>query len=511
MFVVTSAEMRKLDQYVIEQIGIPSMVLMENAGSAIAREVERFWRERAANSSQPAHWLILAGSGNNGGDGVVAARHLAEVGFRVTILYVKDPASLRGDAARQRDAAQHLGIPSLVYGSDAIDWTTYDGIVDALLGTGSQGPPRGPYADLIRAANESGLPIIAIDIPSGLDADTGQTFDPCIRAVKTVALAFLKRGLVQYPGREAAGEVAVARIGIWPQFADQFAVKCFLLGEEFFEQHFAISPHLPRRADAHKGTYGHVLVCAGSLPMSGAGLLCAKAALRAGCGLVTWAVPDRLLPALIGHLPEVMLAAISDGWAGPTSADELLQLMRGCSAAVIGPGMGRFPGDSTWLRTIWEGSDCPLVLDADALNMLADAGDFSTWSKRRAPTILTPHPGEMARLAKMTTSEVQGNRIECARSYAVRHQLTLVLKGGGTVVATKDETVYINPAGNAGMATGGSGDVLAGMIGSLLAQGFSAEQAACLGVWLHATAGDRAAARRHAAYSLIAGDIVEEL
>ncbi|WP_126426863.1 NAD(P)H-hydrate dehydratase [Brevibacillus marinus] len=512
MYIVTADEMRKLDQYVIEQIGIPAVALMENAGAAVAREVAAFSRQRGwLRPDRPPHWLFLIGKGNNGGDGIVAARHLLESGFAVTLLYAIPPAELRGEAALQRDAAQRLGIPALVYGDGEVDWQAYDGIVDALLGTGSQGSPRGPYGDLIRQANASGLPILAVDIPSGLDADTGRTHDPCIRASKTIALAFLKRGLVQWPGREAAGELCVAPIGIAPQLAARFGVSSFLLDESFFRSHFAIDPALPRTADSHKGTYGHLLVCAGSLAMSGAGILCAKAALRTGCGLVTWAAPEPLVPALIGLIPEAMLAAIPGGWAAPASAAALVDLLRGRDAAVIGPGLGRFADDTKWLRTLWEESACPLVLDADALNMLAAAADFPAWPKRTAATILTPHPGEMARLTGLSVREVQANRIQLARGYAVEHQVTVVLKGAGTVVAAPDGTVYVNLTGNPGMATGGSGDVLAGMIGSLLAQGMPATAAACLGVWLHGTAGDRAAASRGGAYSLVAGDIIDAL
>ncbi len=512
MHVVTAEEMRKLDEYVIREIGIPAVVLMENAGSAIAREVVAYSRNAGwERPDRPPRWLILAGKGNNGGDGLVAARHLTEQGYQVTIVYAVPAKGLVGDAAFQRDVAERLQIPVMVYGAAPIEWSAYDGIVDALLGTGSSGAPRGAYAALIREANASGLPIIAADIPSGLDPDTGMIHDPCIRAVRTVALAFLKRGLVQPPGAEAAGVVSVAPIGIWPSLAESFGVRTFLLGEAVMRQRLGVDPALARRMDTHKGTYGHVLVCAGSKRMSGAGLLCAKAALRAGCGLVTWAVPDGLLPHLIGQLPEAMLAALPGEEHNRHTLPVLVELANSRDAAVAGPGLGRFDGDAEWLRGLWEQVDCPLVLDADALNMLADAGDVSAWPRRQAPVILTPHPGEMARLAKVSTAAVQRDRIGIALAYARRHGVTLVLKGARTVVATPEGTVYVNPTGNPGMATGGAGDVLAGIIGSLLAQGLTAEQAACLGVWLHGAAGDRAAANRQGPYSLLAGDIIEAL
>ncbi|MFM1655483.1 NAD(P)H-hydrate dehydratase [Brevibacillus sp. B_LB10_24] len=511
MYVLTAEEMRKLDEHTIKAIGLPAIVLMENAGAAVAREVERFSRESGlARPGRSARWAVLAGKGNNGGDGLVAARHLIESGMEATVIYAVSPEQLSGDAGFQRDLASRLGVPTQTYGRAPIDWHSYDGIVDALIGTGSKGAPRGSYAELIRAANESGLPIISVDIPSGLDPDTGRVHDPCIRAARTVALAFLKRGLVQQPGAETAGQVAVGQIGIWPDLARQFGIHTYLLGERLFREEFGLDPALPRKPDSHKGTFGHLLVCAGSRQMSGAGLLCSKAALRAGSGLVTWAVPDELLPALIGRVPEVMLSGIPGTGHDLQNVQSLLQLFTDRDAAVIGPGLGRFSGDAKWLRLLWEKSDCPLVLDADALNMLADA-DFAAWPRRGGEVILTPHPGEMSRLAGATTAEVQQNRIEVAKSYALRHHVVVVLKGAGTVVAAPDGAVYINPTGNPGMATAGSGDVLAGVIGSLAAQGFQASLAACLGVWLHGAAGDRAAAKRHDQGSLIAGDIIEEL
>ncbi|NGQ95864.1 NAD(P)H-hydrate dehydratase [Brevibacillus sp. SYP-B805] len=512
MYLVTADEMRKMDEHTIFSLGIPAVALMENAGCQVAREVEAFSRTMMPSRSQGApHWAILVGKGNNGGDGLVAARHLIDSGIEVTVVYAQDPDTLVGEAAIQRDAARKLGIRQAVYGADPIEWGRFDGIVDALLGTGSSGAPRGQVASLIRDANQSGLPILSVDIPSGLDPDTGQIHEPCIKAAKTVALAFLKRGLAQYPGREMAGEITVANIGIPRQLAERFQVAVHLLTPQVFEQRFGLDTTLPRRPDTHKGTYGHLLVCAGSQAMSGAGILACRAALRAGCGLVTWAAPATLMPSLIGHVPEAMLLGIQEGWTYPQAVERLLAAIRQRQAAVIGPGLGRFPGDTAWLRTLWEQTDTPLLLDADALNMLADAADFAAWPQRTAPVVLTPHPGEMARLCGVSTAEIQRNRIEVARHFAQKHRVLLVLKGAATVIASPDGDAYVNPTGNPGMATGGSGDVLAGIIGSLLAQGYEAKAAACLGVWLHGAAGDRAAAGRKGMFSLIAGDLIEAL
>jgi NAD(P)H-hydrate epimerase len=501
--------MRKIDSYAINQIGIPGLVLMENAGRAVAEEIMRM----APVSGK--RWLILAGKGNNGADGLVAARHLMEAGWLPTVVYAADPSTLTGEAAIQRDIAFRLGVRCFRYnGMDSVDWREYDGIVDALLGTGSGGAPRGAYAELITQANRCGLPIVAVDIPSGLDADTGEVYDPCIRAAKTVALAFKKRGLIQFPGAAHAGEVVVRSIGIPARVADEHGINTFELDENVLKARLGVDPAAKRAPDAHKGTYGHVLVAAGSRPMSGAGLLSATAALRGGCGLVSWALPISVAPALTGRQPELMLAGVEDGGSGDWSAvpaQAVLAHASGKQALVIGPGMGRWDGDSAWLREIWEGCASPLVMDADALNMLANAPDFQDWPRRSAPTILTPHPGEMARLAKLSTTDVQRDRIGLARSFAIQNGVTLVLKGARTVCASPTGDVFINVTGNPGMATAGAGDVLAGLIGSLLAQGFSAEQAAAFGVYRHGAAGDRAAAKRPAPGSLIAGDIIAEL
>lgn len=564
MFIVTAEQMRAVDEHTIHQLGIPAASLMENAGRAIAEEVIKLCREGQeagglADSGQlgysnkgysskgdawRAHtgpgdrqgcggdiiadsalvmerpgdqqWYMLIGKGNNGGDGLVAARHLVEAGLGVTLVYADAPDALRGEAAVQRDAAAQLGIPALVHGREAVDFSRCTGIVDALLGTGSRGAPRGAYAALIKAANDSGKPIVSADVPSGLDADTGEVYEPCIQARVTVCLALLKRGLVQYPGASAAGRIVVRAIGIPARLAPEHGPSVRLLTDEVLRGALRVDTGRLRAPDGHKGTYGHVLLAAGSLPMSGAGLLSAKASLRAGCGLATWALPAPLLPHVIGTVPELMLAAAADGDSGEwnaASADALLRLAESRDVLATGPGLGRFKGDTDWLRRLWQHTDRPLVIDADALNMLADAGPHGPrdWGKRSAATILTPHPGEMGRLLGMSTQEVQRDRIGHAAQYAREQGVTLVLKGARTVIATPSGEAYINTTGYAGMATGGAGDVLTGIIAGLLAQGLSAEQAATFGVYLHGQAAERAALLRGDPSSLLAGDIIDAL
>ncbi|EGG38610.1 bifunctional ADP-dependent NAD(P)H-hydrate dehydratase/NAD(P)H-hydrate epimerase [Paenibacillus sp. HGF5] len=582
MYVVTSEQMRALDNYTIRRIGIPAIALMENAGKAIAEEVLKLCLERHGGSQLPStavartsgsdqaylpedercdrrtslsgyssgaegpstgndrviemsrpspivdgdarlptalaeqeHWLILVGKGNNGGDGVVAARHLRDAGISVTLLYAAEPSALAGEAAVQRDAAAALGIPALVHGRAAVDYGAYTGIVDALLGTGATGAPRGAYAALIQAANDSGLPIVSADIPSGLDADTGARHEPCISAAVTVCLAFLKRGLVQYPGAGAAGRVVVRSIGIPASLCRELGVSTHLLTPHVLRTELGADVSRRRAPDGHKGTYGHVLTVGGSRTMSGAGLLASRAALRAGCGLVTWALPASLVLPLTGASPEVMLAPATEEESGgcwnEASAEQVLALAKSRDVLAVGPGLGRFEGDARWLRRLWEEWEGPLVVDADALNMLSAAGDFGAWKPRAAATVLTPHPGEMSRLLGIPTAELQRDRIGAAAGFATGHGVTLVLKGAHTVVASPDGQTYINTTGTSGMATGGTGDVLTGIIAGLLAQGHAGPSAAALGVWLHGRAGERAARHRGHPASVIAGDVIEAL
>lgn len=546
MYLVTAEQMRRLDGETIQRLGIPAIALMENAGRVIAEEIVALCRRRggegcrnaaewedAGKDAAPAsaafqvsadhaltldnaaaeRWFILVGKGNNGGDGLAAARYLRESGIAVTLIYAVPPESLSGEAALQRDAAAAVGLPAVVYGRDRLDLAECSGILDALLGTGAAGAPRGAYAELIAAANSSGKVIVSADIPSGLNADTGETHEPCIHASVTVCLAFLKRGLLQYPGAGAAGHVKVRAIGIPTSLAFNSGVQVRLLTPEVLHAHLGVDLARRRSPEGHKGTYGHVLLAAGTLRMSGAGLLSARAALRAGCGLVTWALPQKLLPSIIGSAPELMLADVGgneDGTWQAGSVSELLKLSKERDVLAVGPGLGRFKADTEWLRNLWEGTDCPLVIDADALNILAEA-DYKGWASRRHPVILTPHPGEMARLANITTAEVQRDRIGLAMDYAKEHGIKLVLKGAHTVIATPEGQAYVNTTGHPGMGTGGAGDVLTGIISSLLAQGLNATQAAAFGVYLHGLAGERAARQRSNPAAIIAGDIIEAL
>ncbi|WP_209863588.1 NAD(P)H-hydrate dehydratase [Paenibacillus shirakamiensis] len=535
---ISSAQMRTLDEQTIQEIGLPAAVLIENAGRAIAAEVVRFcldqkvhkvnrggqgrlqrriWDEYPNGVSNPnslelEHWLVLVGKGNNGADGIAAARYLVDSGLCVTLLYATSEQEMSIETLAQAAIAQKLGIPSKLYGRDDLAYGQFTGIIDALLGTGSRGNPRGNVAEMIDQANLTGLPIMCADIPSGVDADTGALYHPCIQARVTLCLGVLKAGLTQYPGAHAAGTVVVRSIGIPAKLAANVKPAGFVLTDEILERELGVDPARLRDSDGHKGTYGHVLVAAGSSTMSGAGLLASKAALRAGCGLATWALPEALAPHVAGAVPELMLAPVggSMGW-GAAAAHEVLRLLETRDVLAVGPGLGRFEEEGAFLRALWEGAPRPLVVDADALNILAAAGGLAAWKRRESATILTPHPGEMARLAGVSTAEVQRDRLGLARAFALEHGITLVLKGSRTVVAAPDGRIFVNTTGTPGMATGGAGDVLTGIIAGQLAQGLSAEQAAAFGVHLHGLAGERAAALRNSPASLLAGDIIEQL
>lgn len=547
MNLATAQQRRRLEEKAMEGGLLTAATLMENAGRALAEAVYRFalghelegpYARRLpgspgtgavrscrsgvhtiSNSGEVRPWAILTGKGRNGGDGLAAARHLALLGVPARIVYSAPPEQLDEEAVRQRRLLHKLPAAlqpdEQVYEPGAIDWNGFGGIVDALLGTGTvSGPLREPVASLIREANGSGLPIVSADLPSGVEPDTGAVSDPCIQASATVAFGLAKIGLAQYPGAGMAGDVLVAPIGASLDAAALGLPAVHMLSERVLRNALGEEPDDRRQADSNKGTYGHVLTAAGSRLMSGAGLLCATAALRSGAGLVTWALPDRMAEAVIGLRPELMLAALKDGGSGGWQEVDPVELASAAAemdSLVIGPGLGKLPPG--WLRRLWEAlpESLPLVLDADALNHLAAEKHFASWPRRQGGVVLTPHPGEMSRLTGWSTPEVQRNRIEAARRYASGHGVTLVLKGVRTVIAAPDGTCFVNPTGNAGMATGGTGDVLAGIIGSLLAQGKSPAAAAALGVWRHGAAGDRAAAARRSPASLIAGDLIEHL
>lgn len=497
--VLTAAEMREVDRAAAEQ-GAPPAVLMENAGEALAAEAIR-------QAGRTGRFLVLCGQGNNGGDGMVAARKLAAAGREVRVELVVPPEALKGEPARNARALRASGV-SIAPVPATLRVLPGDVVVDALLGTGLNRAPDSAYADCIgriSAWQAAGARVVSADIPSGLHADTGRPFVPCVRADATVSFGFLKLGQVLEPGASICGELVVAEIGIPGAAASVLKEpRVYLL-----EESDAIARLPTRSADSHKGSYGHTLVVAGSWGKTGAAALAALGALRAGAGLVSVATrPEAMVP-VMAHAPEMMgHALVSEGGLGLGDLSTLLELSKGKSSIVIGPGIPRSEETPKLLAELLEQLSTSVVLDADGLNALA--AEPGLLDRARPPLLLTPHPGEMARLTGRTVAQVQEDRVGAARELATAHHAVVVLKGARTLIAREDGTVFVNPTGNAGMATGGTGDVLSGMCGALLGQGLSPEDAAVVAVYAHGLAGDLMA-RRKGLLGLVATDLLEGL
>jgi NAD(P)H-hydrate epimerase len=517
MKAVTGAEMRAIDRRATEEYGIPSLLLMEHAALRVAEEAEAMLRASGGRLIR-----IVAGKGNNGGDGLAAARLLHLRGVAVSVALIADPASLQGDARANLEIVQRMGIPlaagirqpaassearapATLPAADGL--LTADLILDALLGTGVRGAATGDAAAAIEAMNGAEAPILAVDLPSGLDADTGQTPGPCVRAARTVTFALPKRGLLLYPGRKHAGEIVVGDIGIPRPLLEDPAIRCEAITREVAARRLPARP-----ADGHKGTFGRVFLLAGSPGLTGAATLSSEAALRVGAGLVTLGVPRSLNAILEAKLTEAMTLPLPETESGAHTIDawdEIAERALSADVVAVGPGVGRHPRTVDLVLRVLRERRGALVVDADGLNAIADAGEGAAWA---APdqVILTPHPGEMARLLGTKTEEVQSNRLATAERAASRFGCTVVLKGAGTIVAAPDGRLWIGPAGIAALATGGTGDVLTGVVAGLLAQGVSPVDAAVAGVFLHTRAGERLAARVGDA-GVLAGDLLTEL
>jgi ADP-dependent NAD(P)H-hydrate dehydratase / NAD(P)H-hydrate epimerase len=469
----TAEEMRAREAEA-ERSGTSTRELMERAGRALTAA--------ALHLAPPeGRFVVLCGPGNNGGDGLVAARHLAQAGRQVLVILVADPARLKSDPAANLEALRAMG-GSATGTLEQFSPRPGDVAVDALLGTGLDRPPEGALADAIHALwkwRALGVRVLSADLPSGLQSDTGIAFRPCVRADATVAFGGLKIGEALEPGASLCGDLSVADIGLSADRASTGVVE-----EE------DVRACLPeRRADSHKGSYGHLLVVAGSRGRSGAAALAGQAALRSGVGLVTVATPNDALSDVLGHAPELMGVGLDDEKPlGPFHLEELLAAAEGKDALVIGPGIPRGKKTHLLLADLLQRFPGPVLLDADALNALE--GRLDVLGAAQGPLLLTPHPGEMARLSGFSVAEIQSNRVEVARSFARAHRVVLVLKGARTVVALPDGRVGVNPTGNPGMATGGSGDVLSGVCGALLAQGLAPADAATVATFAHGLAGD---------------------
>lgn len=508
MKILTAQQMQEIDRQTIVEIGIPGIVLMENAGHSVAAEIiQRF----SPPGGRPRA-LILSGKGNNGGDGYVVARHLLNKGWHVQTLILAERYAIKGDAAVHLSALEKCGGQvDFVCDEDGLrEILTASGeftvLVDALFGTGLAKPLQGLYLQAVQWLNQQPLPVVAVDIPSGIDASTGQILGSAVNATLTVAFAFAKVGHVSYPGAGLVGELVTADIGIPERVAAHASAHCLLVDAAEARRLLPV-----RSRDGHKGNFGHLLVVAGSMGKCGAAVMAAESGLRGGAGLVTLACPQSAQPIIASQLVEVMTAPLADfhGEASLQAFNDLLALAAGKQALAIGPGLGVGEETGGLIRRLLQDSDLPMVIDADGLTALCGHTHILGRQKDRQ-LILTPHPGEMARLTGLSTAEIQADRFAVAKDFAVRHRVVLVLKGARTLTVSPEGQVHINSTGHAGLASGGMGDVLTGLIGSLLAQGLSALDAAILGVYLHGLAADRLLATFGDA-GLLATDVMYEI
>ena len=507
MRILNADQMREADRRTIEDIGIPSLVLMENAGRQVVAAMESFFDDLAEQRV-----AILSGKGNNGGDGFVVARTLYQRGVDVSVFVVGHIAEIKGDARVNLEILPRLGI-TVVEIADQGQWelhfseiSTHDLIVDAMFGTGLKSALSGIYETIVADLNTSDLPVVAIDLPSGMSADTSDLIGDCVDATVTVTLGAPKLPLILPPAEEKSGEVVIADIGIPLGVFDALeGPRVELLTRDHIRGLIAA-----RAADAHKGDFGRVLIVAGSRGKTGAAVLAAEGALRSGAGLVTVAAPRGCTAIVASHSPEYMTEALEetvDGTVDFAAADEVLAL--NADVMAIGPGLGRGEAVTTFVRELLDKSEVPLVLDADALNAFADEPAVLVGREGR-DVIVTPHPGEMARLLGCTVHDVQADRIGVAVEFARSHRLYVVLKGYRTLIATPEGKVFVNPTGSPGMATGGTGDVLAGMLAAWLAQILDAEAACRLAVYLHGAAGELADADE-GEVSMTAGDLASHI
>jgi ADP-dependent NAD(P)H-hydrate dehydratase / NAD(P)H-hydrate epimerase len=505
--VFTAGEMRRLDQRAIRELGIPGATLMENAGRGAADRILAA-RAELGLPRRGARVAIVCGKGGNGGDGFVVARWLKRAGHRVDVFLLARPDELRGDAALKHREMERRGIRTRVVEDAAALGRALghaDLVVDALLGTGARGAPAPLVAAAIERLNAGGRPVVALDIPSGLPADGTPPEGPAIRAALTPTFAGLKRGLVVAPGVALAGRVEVVDIGI-PAAEVARGVDTFLLERADVARHFPA-----RRRDAHKGDYGHLLVVAGSVGKTGAAALAARAAMRAGAGLVTVATAASAQPVVASLILESMSEPLPETAAHTLALKgrEAIEELAGRRDAVaVGPGLGLDEETQALARALVFECERPCAVDADALTALAD--HLERLRGAPAPRCLTPHPGEMARMLGVGVAEVQRDRIATVRQFATAWGVHVVLKGATSVLGLPDGTVLLNPTGNPGMASGGTGDVLTGVLGAFLARGLAPADALASAVYLHGLAGDIAAARQ-GQESLVASDVIEAL
>jgi len=465
----------------IKSFGIPGSVLMERAGLALV--------SRLTDKLDGRRTLVISGTGNNGGDGIMAARELHNMGYRTSVTVIGKKDSMSPDCRSQYKAASEFGVP-IRFGSSPRPEEFHGAFVlDALFGTGLSKEVKGAHARTIGLINSSGCPVASVDIPSGISADTGQVLGTAVWADMTVTFGALKRGHLLYPGAEMSGEVFVHDIGFPHQLIN--GISCNVLGSD------EIRLLLPERApDSHKGDFGHLLIVAGSRGRTGAAFMASEAALRTGAGLVTLAAPEDLAAIYQSRVTEAMVLPLPSTGEGAFSLDALEGILdfaaRKATAIAIGPGLGQEESTARLVREIIGNSPVPVVLDADGINCLGSRG-ASIVNKSRSPIVLTPHPGEFSRISGMSVSETQADRPSAAGLLAKKSGAIVVLKGAPTVIAGPEGELFINTTGGPALSKGGTGDVLTGFVGGFAAMGMSPLESSLLGVYLHGLSGDIAA------------------
>lgn len=502
MKIVTSEEMQRVDKDAQTRYGISGLILMENAGIQTVRHIEEKYGEL-----KKKRVIVVSGKGNNGGDGFVIARHAANRDADVSVFLLADAKGISGDAKTNLVILKKMKVPvytgiSNLKGS----LKESDLIVDAIFGTGLKTDVKGIYAKAIDLINKSGRPVIAVDIPSGIDADTGRIKGIAVKADATVIFGLPKIGHFIYPGAAHSGSLKIADISIPKTLTEKSLIKARLITRDHVKKILPV-----RRPDAHKGDFGHVFIIAGSPGLTGAAIMAGLSALRIGAGLVTLGIPEGLNNIFETRLTEAMtlpLPQTEEGTIAVSARTRILNFLKKADAVAIGPGLSQNRETAQLVRELMREVKIPIVIDADGINALS--GHAEILKKAKGAVVFTPHPGEMARLINSSAAEINKDRIGIARRFAQQYNIITVLKGAGTIIAEPSGFIYINSTGNPGMASGGTGDVLTGMIAGLIAQRCSPPDAAIAGVFLHGLAGDLAAKDRGEA-GLIAGDVIEKI
>jgi ADP-dependent NAD(P)H-hydrate dehydratase / NAD(P)H-hydrate epimerase len=498
--VVSANQMAELDAYAIKSLNVPGIILMENAGIGIVKACLKILRNPEKSFVQ-----IFCGPGNNGGDGYVVARHLSNLGADVTVFILATRDKIKGDALTNLVSIENMALP-VHYVEKSFNIQPCNLIVDAMLGTGVKGGLRGLFAKIVTEINKSGCPVLAVDIPTGVNADTGKVDGPAIKATATATMGCLKSGLLYSPGREYAGQTRVIDISMPSIVLQKIKPKTWVLEKA------DIKERLPQRAqDAFKNQCGTVAIIAGSKGFTGAAALASNSCLKAGAGLGYLAVPESLNAVMEAKLTEVITWPFDDanqGYLFSHCYDDLFELIKGLDVVAIGPGLGQHAETGKLVKQLLSSLSKPCVLDADGLNLMKN--NIELFSNYKGELIVTPHPGELARIMNISTKEILTDKITSARHAASILSSIVVLKGGPTTIAIPDGDVYINSTGNSGMATAGSGDVLTGVISALMAQGLKSKDAAISGVYVHGLAGD-IACQQKGHLGMVASDILENI